>query len=83
MRRAELMRVSGVGPWTADIYLVMALRRADVWPVADLAPAKSAQVLKRLPRVPTQDELQRIAAPWSPWRTVAARASRVSRRARF
>ena len=71
--RAELMRVSGVGPWTADIYLVMALRRADVWPVADLAPAKSAQVLKRLPRVPTQDELQRIAAPWSPWRAVEAR----------
>ena len=71
--RAALTTVPGIGPWAADIYLVMALRRADVWPVADLALAKSVRALKRLRQTPTDDELQRIASAWSPWRSVAAR----------
>jgi DNA-3-methyladenine glycosylase II len=65
--------IVGIGPWTADIYLIMALRRPDVWPVADLALAKSVMRLKRLRRVPGEARLQRIANAWRPWRSVAAR----------
>ena len=71
--RTALMGVPGIGRWTADIYLLMTLRRADVWPVADLALAKSLQTLKRLPTRPTDDEQQRTAAAWRPFRSVAAR----------
>ena len=55
--RAALTTVRGIGPWAADIYLVMGLRRADVWSVADLALAKSVRALKRLRQTPTDDEL--------------------------
>ncbi len=68
-----LTAIVGIGPWTADIYLIMALRRPDVWPVGDLALAKSVMHLKRLRRVPHEARLQRIAGAWRPWRSVAAR----------
>ena len=71
--RAALMTVTGIGPWTADIYLLMALRRKDVWPAADLALAKSVQVLKQLPAVPTSGDLQTMSQVWRPLRSVAAR----------
>ena len=68
-----LTRLRGVGRWTADIYLLMALGRPDVWPRGDLALAKAAQRVKRLRRLPTDDELEAIASAWRPWRAVAAR----------
>lgn len=71
--RAELMKVKGVGPWTADIYLLMALGRPDVWPTGDLALAAAARDLKRLPARPTYPELDRLAEGWRPLRAVAAR----------
>jgi DNA-3-methyladenine glycosylase II len=71
--RAELLKLNGVGPWTADIYLLMALRRPDVWPSGDLALALAVQRVKRLPSRPTPDELDAIGAAWRPWRAVAAR----------
>lgn len=71
--RERLTAVVGIGPWTADIYLIMALGRPDVWPVADLALAKSVMRLKRLRRVPDEARLERIASAWRPWRSVAAR----------
>ncbi len=71
--RSMLLQVPGIGPWTADIYLLMVLRRPDVWPVGDLALAKAAQQVKRLRSCPTQEKLQRIARGWAPWRAVAAR----------
>jgi DNA-3-methyladenine glycosylase II len=71
--RARLVRVKGVGRWTADIYLLMALRRPDVWPGGDLALAVAAQQLKRLPARPTPDQLDSMADAWRPWRAVAAR----------
>jgi DNA-3-methyladenine glycosylase II len=74
MARSRLMVVKGVGPWTADIYLLRALLRPDVWPEADLALAKAVQELKGLPFRPQPDELERIARAWRPWRAVAARA---------
>jgi DNA-3-methyladenine glycosylase II len=55
------------------IYLLMALRRPDIWPKGDLALAVAAQGVKRLASRPTPDELDDLAASWRPWRAVAAR----------
>ena len=71
--RSELVKIKGVGRWTADIYMLMVLRRPDVWPTGDLALAVAAQKVKRLQTRPTPDELDEISAPWKPWRAVAAR----------
>jgi len=72
--RDRLMTLRGVGPWTADIYLLMALRRPDVWPVGDLALQASLRRIGRLreggdPRA----GMERVGAAWRPWRAVAAR----------
>ncbi len=71
--RLELTRLRGIGTWSADIYLLMALRRSDIWPRSDLALATAALEVKRLDRRPAPDELERLAARWRPWRAVAAR----------
>ena len=71
--REALLRVRGVGPWTADIYLIMALRRPDVWPAGDLALHQILQRTWRLPRLPSTAEAATFAARWTPWRAVAAR----------
>ncbi|MDH3285762.1 MAG: DNA-3-methyladenine glycosylase 2 family protein [Acidobacteriota bacterium] len=71
--RARLTTIRGIGPWTADIYLLMALRRQDVWPVGDQALAVAARSLRRWPAAPSRDRLERLARPWRPWRSVAAR----------
>ncbi len=71
--RAELVKLKGIGPWTAEIYLLMVLGRPDAWPVHDLALAVAAQAVKGLPARPTPDELAALAEPWRPWRAVAAR----------
>jgi DNA-3-methyladenine glycosylase II len=71
--REHLTALKGIGNWTADIYLLMALRRPDVWPVGDLALAVAAQQLYRLPQRPKPAELEALAQPWRPWRSVAAR----------
>jgi DNA-3-methyladenine glycosylase II len=71
--RTALTGVVGIGRWTADIYLLMALRRPDVWPTGDLALAGSMRRAKGLSALPTADEQLAIAEPWRPWRAVAAR----------
>ena len=71
--RAELIKVKGIGPWTADIYLLMALGRPDIMPSADLALATATQKVKNLTSRPTPDELNTISNNWKPWRAVAAR----------
>jgi len=71
--RSELIKIKGIGPWTADIYLLMAMRRPDVWPSGDLALANAAQRVKRLASRPTPEELDDLGADWRPWRAVAAR----------
>lgn len=70
--RAELVRMKGVGAWTAEIYLLRALMRADAWPAGDLALAVALQEVKRLPARPTPLEVERAAEGWRPWRAVAA-----------
>lgn len=71
--RTHLTGVVGIGRWTADIYLLMALARPDVWPRGDLALDKAMQDLKGLDHAPSADEFERLAEPWRPWRSVAAR----------
>ena len=70
---AALVRLHGVGPWTADIYLLEALLRPDVWPVGDLALATAVQAVKRLGARPSPGELRELGEAWRPWRGVAAR----------
>jgi DNA-3-methyladenine glycosylase II len=67
-----LTRLPGIGPWTAQVYLVMALRRPDVWPRGDLALRRSLERVKRLRRL-TDERAHEIAERWRPWRAVAAR----------
>lgn len=71
--RAALVARKGIGPWTADIYLLMCLRRPDIWPVGDLGLLVAVQALKGFDRRPTAIEMEEIAEPWRPWRAVAAR----------
>lgn len=71
--RRELLAVPGLGPWSVDIYYLMALRRPDVWPTGDLALAVAIQELEGMARRPTRDEQAHVARRWSPWRSVAAR----------
>lgn len=70
---AVLLRIKGVGPWTADIYLLMALRRPDIWPSGDVALATAVGKLRRMTGPPKAAELSRIAEGWRPYRSVAAR----------
>jgi DNA-3-methyladenine glycosylase II len=71
--RAALMRLRGIGRWTADIYLAMCLRRPDVWPHGDQALVTGAVELLDLAAGPTFEELEGIAERWRPHRAVAAR----------
>jgi 3-methyladenine DNA glycosylase/8-oxoguanine DNA glycosylase len=71
--REHLMRVRGIGLWTANIYLLMALRRPDIWPSGDLALHKALGRLDGTGRVPSSAEAEQLAARWQPLRAVAAR----------
>ncbi len=69
----KLTSVKGIGPWTAKIYLLMALCRPDVWPVGDVALATAVKNLKGWQQRPTQPALNEIAKAWRPHRATAAR----------
>jgi DNA-3-methyladenine glycosylase II len=71
--RARLQAVVGIGRWTADVYLLSALRRPDVWPAGDLALVVALQRVKGLPERPTSAAMTRAGEDWRPWRSVAAR----------
>ncbi len=71
--REALMQIKGIGPWTADIYLLMALRRPDIWPRGDLALVTALAQIKHRGHPPSAAEAQAITAGWRPWRSVAAR----------
>lgn len=71
--REKLLTLKGIGPWTADIYLLSALRRPDIWPIGDLALATAVQEVKRLRKRPSPEKLEKMSARWRPWRAVAAR----------
>src|SRR5712664_2455102 len=69
----QLTSLKGIGNWTADIYLLSALRRPDIWPIGDLALATAVQEVKRLRKRPSPERLEKMSAPWRPWRAVSAR----------
>ena len=71
--KETLMQIKGLGSWSADVYLLMAMRRADIWPAGDLALAVAIKELHGLERKPTFEELELIAEKWRPHRAVAAR----------
>jgi DNA-3-methyladenine glycosylase II len=71
--RIELKKLKGIGDWTADIYLLMAMRRPDIWPRGDLALLIAMQELKRFSVKPTQEQFDEIGERWRPYRSIAAR----------
>lgn len=71
---AGLTALKGIGPWTAQVYVMFCLGRADVFPAGDLALQEAARALFDLPERPKPDQLTLLAEDWSPWRSVAARA---------
>ncbi len=70
---ATLCKLPGIGPWTADIYLLSNLQRTDAWPVGDLALQASAQNLLGLHERPSQKAMLALGEPWRPHRACAAR----------
>jgi DNA-3-methyladenine glycosylase II len=68
-----LTALKGVGPWTASIYLLMALKRPDIWPEGDRALLIAMKESMNLTSVPTPTEAVLLAESWKPWRSVAAR----------
>ena len=70
---ASLVALPGIGPWTADIYVLSCLGRADAWPTGDLALQASAADLFGLERRPDARAMLALAQDWRPWRSVAAR----------
>ncbi len=71
---ATLTQVKGIGVWTAEIYAMFSLGRADVFAPGDLALQVAAAALFDLPDRPRERDLRRLSEAWSPWRAVAARA---------
>ncbi|MXQ06927.1 DNA-3-methyladenine glycosylase 2 family protein [Alphaproteobacteria bacterium GH1-50] len=70
---ARLVEVPGIGTWTAEIYAMFSLGRADVFAPGDLALQEAARMLFDLPERPKEKALRSLAEAWSPWRAVAAR----------
>jgi DNA-3-methyladenine glycosylase II len=70
---ARLTAIHGIGPWTADIYLLTCLGHADAWPAGDLALQEAARLALSLPARPTAKEMIPLADGWRPLRAVAAR----------
>lgn len=70
---AELCRAKGIGRWTAEVYMLFALGRPDVWPAGDLAVQVAVQRLKGLEARPSLAEMDAIAEAWRPYRSAAAR----------
>ena len=69
---AVLLPVRGIGPWSVDMFLMFALARPDVLPVGDLGVRKGMQKHFRLRSLPQPDRMTKLAAPWRPFRSVAA-----------
>jgi DNA-3-methyladenine glycosylase II len=71
--KTRLMELKGIGPWTADIYIMFCLGRADGWAPGDLALRYAAQDACRLDDLPNEAQMLELAERWRPWRSVAAR----------
>jgi DNA-3-methyladenine glycosylase II len=69
--RKELTSIKGIGNWTADVYLLFALHRTDVFPTGDLAMMNAFKEIKRLEKNISKDESLRVAEQWKPYRSIA------------
>jgi len=69
---SELIKVKGIGQWTADMFLMFTLGRPDVFPFGDLGIQKGFMILTNMNHLPTQKEMERKTKKWQPYRTVAA-----------
>jgi DNA-3-methyladenine glycosylase II len=69
--RAQLITLKGIGHWTIDVYLMFVLRRADIFPIGDLAAVNALKRVKSLPADITKPEMLDVAAQWQPHRTIA------------
>ena len=69
---SELVAISGVGPWTADVFLLFCLRHPDAWPAGDLALQEAARLALDLPARPSEKELRLLGERWRPWRGAMA-----------
>ena len=70
--RKQLVALKGIGNWTADVYLMFALQRADIFPIGDLAAVNALKRVKQLPAQTSLEEMLTITAQWKPYRTLAA-----------
>jgi DNA-3-methyladenine glycosylase II len=68
---AQLTAIKGLGPWTVDMFLIFHLGRADILPVGDLGIRRAVQIAYELDELASPSELERIAEPWRPWRSLA------------
>jgi DNA-3-methyladenine glycosylase II len=71
--REHLTAVKGIGPWTADIYLMSSLGRANIWPVGDVGLQAAVARALKLRKRPTEKHMERLSKAWQPWRTIVAR----------
>jgi DNA-3-methyladenine glycosylase II len=69
---AELVAIKGIGPWSADLFLMFQLQRPDVLPVGDLGIRRAVMTVYGLEAMPTPAEVERIGEPWRPYRTLAS-----------
>lgn len=70
---AQLVAIRGIGPWTAEVYVMFSLGHADVFAPGDLALQESAKILFDLEERPKEKAMREMAGDWTPWRAVAAR----------
>ena len=71
--RAELIKLPGIGTWTVDVYLLLALRRPDAFAASDLALLTAVQQVKKLKSRPSPEQVEKMAERWRPYRAGAAR----------
>jgi DNA-3-methyladenine glycosylase II len=70
--KAELTAIKGIGNWTSDVYLMMCLQRADLFPIGDIALVNSIKYEFRLPKETPKEAILEWAEKWRPWRSIAA-----------
>ncbi|MEO6550805.1 MAG: DNA-3-methyladenine glycosylase 2 family protein [Ferruginibacter sp.] len=70
--RAKLIKYKGIGNWTVDIYLMMALQRSDLFPLGDIALMTSMRATKNLAKEVSKEDIVAMAAAWKPYQTIAA-----------
>ena len=70
--RHTLKQLKGIGDWTIDVFLMMALHRCNLFPIGDIALIKSIKEVKQLPPNTTKDDILQLVTAWQPYRTIAA-----------